>query len=234
MRKLLTVSILFNLLFICGIVYALVKIGSPRYLFYLVKYRGNGIVSLKKHRTSHLATLPKDTGKIVMLGNSITAECEWRDLLGNPNVVNRGIIGDGVDDILARLSDVTATQPNKIFLLNGVNDIAFQPLDSIAEKYESIVSTIRRDCPNTVLFCESVLPINNSLRRNGMKNEDIRALNLKIQAIAQRHNATYIDVHAQFVDGEGALKEQFSLDGVHLNGEGYLLMKKTLLPFVNN
>jgi lysophospholipase L1-like esterase len=232
MKKLLKLSILLNLLFLGCIAFALVKIGSPRYLFYLAKYRGNGIISLKKHRTSHLATLPKDTGKIVMLGNSITAECEWRDLLGNPNVVNRGIIGDGVDDILARLDDVTSSQPNKIFLLIGVNDLAYQPLPTISEKYEKIIATIRRDCPQTTLYCESVLPIHNSLRRNGMKNEDIRALNQSIEAIARQHQAVYIDVHSKFVDTEGALREAFSLDGIHLNGMGYLVMRDCLLPFL--
>ena len=34
---------------------------------------------------------------IVMLGNSLTHGCEWRELLGNPLVVNRGINGDTAD-----------------------------------------------------------------------------------------------------------------------------------------
>ena len=100
MKKLLYISLVFNALFFGSIVFALLKIGSPRYLFELIKNRGNGIVSLKKSKTSHLNTLPIQEGKIVMLGNSITAEGIWNELLQNSDIINRGVIGDGTSDIL--------------------------------------------------------------------------------------------------------------------------------------
>ena len=234
MRKLFGISLFFNTLFFACIVLALVKIGSPRYLFQLVKYRGNGIVSLKKSRTSHLNTLPVPTGKIIMLGNSITAEGEWAELFQNTDIINRGVIGDGTGDILERLDPIVASHPRKIFLLVGVNDLMFLPLSKIEDFYEKIVARIVSETPTTQLYLESILPIHNDLRRNGMKNEDIDALNKAIEQLANKYHLTYIDLNSKLKNTEGSLRQELSLDGIHLNGEGYLILKKNLEAFINN
>ncbi len=234
MKKILFVSLFLNAIVIGSIIFAFIKIGSPRYLFYLIKYRGQGIVSLKKSKTDHLKTLPIKTGQIVMLGNSITAECEWSELLQDSNILNRGVIGDGTADILNRLDDIIALKPAKIFLLIGVNDLNYIPLSMITTQYEKIVQRLITEIPDCQLYLESVLPIHNDLRRNGMKNEDIRTLNAAIKKIAQRYNLTYIDLYSGFQDERQALKPELSLDGIHLNGAGYLLFKKLIMPYVQH
>ncbi len=166
-----------------------------------------------------------------MLGNSITAECLWSELLDNPNILNRGIIADGTDDILNRLDPIIASKPSKIFLLIGVNDLAFNPPAYIVENYEKIVMRIAQETPETRLYLESILPIHNNLRRNGMKNEDIDLVNQGIQDIAKKYKLTYIDINSTFKNTEGSLQERFSLDGIHLNGEGYLLFRDIIKPY---
>ena len=234
MKRIFRISLFFNLLCIIGIAYALVKMGSPSYIFYLIKNKGQGVVSLKKHKTSHLKTLPIIEGRIIMLGNSITAECEWAELLENPNILNRGIIGDGTSDILNRLDEVIAMKPKKIFLLIGVNDLLFLPLSKISENYEKIVNRLILELPNTKLYLESVLPIHNSFRRNGIKNEDIDILNKNIEQIAQKHGQVFINLNEKFKNTEGGLNPEYSIDGIHLNGKGYLLFKKIILPYIND
>ncbi|MDZ7881257.1 MAG: GDSL-type esterase/lipase family protein [Saprospiraceae bacterium] len=197
-----------------------------------MKNRGQGIVSLKNHRHTHLQSLPTPTGKIIMLGNSITAECEWAELLQNDSIVNRGVIGDGTFDILERLTPIIAAKPKKIFLLIGVNDLLFHPLSTIAENYEKIVKRIQEETPNTQLYVESILPIHNDLRRNGLKNEDINTLNGQIFELSKKHKLTYIDVASQLKNREGGLKETLSLDGVHINGEGYVIIRDILKNYL--
>lgn len=234
MKRFFYISLFFNLLCIIGITYAFVKIGSPSYIFYLIKNKGQGIVSIKKHKTSHLKTLPINEGQIIMLGNSITAECEWSELLENPNILNRGVIGDGTSDILNRLDDVIAMKPKKIFLLIGVNDLLFLPLSTITENYEKIVNQLLLETPNTKLYLESVLPVHNDFRRNGMKNEDIDILNKNIEQIAQKRGQVFINLNEKFKNTEGGLNPEYSLDGIHLNGKGYLLFKDIISPYINN
>ena len=239
MKRFLHISLFFNLLCITGIFYALIKIGSPSYIFYLIKNKGQGVVSLKKNKTSHLKTLPIIEGRIVMLGNSITAECEWSELLENPNILNRGVIGDGTTDILNRLDDVVAMKPRKIFLLIGVNDLLYLPLSKIIENYEKIVNRLLLESPNTKLYLESVLPVHNDFRRNGMKNDDIDVLNKNIEQIAQKHSQVFINLNKKFKNtpegiNEGGLNSEFSIDGIHLNGKGYLLFKEIISPYIND
>ncbi len=234
MRKYFYASLLLNFIGLSLIGYALVKIGSPRYLYQLVQYHGQGIVALKKHRTSLLEQLPVAGTKIVMFGNSITAECEWAELLQNPNVVNRGVIGDCTGDILARLSTVTKPAPKQIFLLIGVNDLLYLPIDSIIKNFGTIIFRIKNEAPQTQLFIESLLPINNNLRRSGTLNSDILILNKSIKAICAQNSISFIDTHTAFCDTQGQLNEKFSLDGIHLNGEGYRLLANLIKEMMND
>ena len=243
MKHFFHISLFFNFLCIICIAYAFIKIGSPSYIFYLIKNKGQGTVSLKKHKTSHLKTLPVVEGRTIMLGNSITAECEWAELINNPKVLNRGVIGDGTTDILNRLDDVIVMKPKKIFLLIGVNDLLYLPLSKIIKNYEKIVNRLLLESPNTKLYLESVLPVHNSFRRNGMKNEDIDILNKNIEQIAQKQSLTYINLNTKFksilvtASGawlEGGLNPEYSIDGIHLNGKGYLLFKDIISPYINN
>lgn len=67
------------------------------------------------HQTSLFQILPKSKSDIIFLGDSITDECEWAELLKNPQIKNRGISGDTTMGILHRLEDVVKSQPKKIF-----------------------------------------------------------------------------------------------------------------------
>ena len=98
-----------------------------------------------------------------MLGNSITNGCEWAELLGNSNVVNRGISGDTVEGIQARLGSIIKAAPAKIFLMIGVNDVSHDlTADSIATSIGELVHRIRTQSPATKLYLQSLLPVNQS------------------------------------------------------------------------
>ena len=68
-------------------------------------------------RASHFATLPIDSDDIVILGNSLTDNGRWEEMFNNPNIKNRGIIGDNVQGVSDRVDFVTKGHPRKIFLL---------------------------------------------------------------------------------------------------------------------
>ena len=41
-------------------------------------------------------------GTIVMLGNSLTDQADWRELLDRPDVVNRGIAGEAITSVCGK------------------------------------------------------------------------------------------------------------------------------------
>jgi lysophospholipase L1-like esterase len=232
-KKLLITSLLINLgVAIIGFA-AISNIGSPSYIYYLITNRGRGEGMLKANRKDLFSKLPKQENKIVFLGNSITAFCEWSELMQNRDILNRGIAGDGTSDILNRLDDIISTNPKKVFLLIGINDLSYHPLQYTVDNYKLIVDKLQKQLPHSQLYLESVLPVHNSLRRVNILNEDIVTLNKRIQTFALERNLKYIDIHHNMLDTEGALRENLSKDGVHLNAEGYKIMRDALMQYVN-
>lgn len=189
-------------------------------------------------RVSLFSKLPVDTCDIVFLGNSITDGGEFQELFGMENVLNRGIRSDRISGVLKRLDQVTDGHPKMIFLLIGINDVADSrnTAASIAGKYEELVKTIREKTPDTQLYVQSIMPINNDFKRYKSligRESIIPDLNSRLQNIAMEARAVYIDLWPVLADPEtGKMKKDFTSDGLHLTGAGYRAWTEAVRPFV--
>lgn len=224
------ISILINILFVLGFFYIVQTLGGFAYL--KAKMKTKGLAGVYEHRKNLLRDLPMPDSAVVFLGNSLTAHCEWSDLLRDGRVVNRGIAGDMTGGMLLRLDEITKHQPAKIFLLIGINDLSVHSKETILDNYEKIVDSIRTNTPKTKLYIQSLLPINNEVRSTGKDNEDIIYLNNKIKDIASKFNLVYVNLHPLFTDETGKLKSRLTQDGIHLDAEGYQIWKQALIPYL--
>lgn len=178
-------------------------------------------------RVSLFDRLPIGNDDIVFLGNSITDGGEFQELFEMDNVLNRGIRSDRINGVRKRLDQVTSGHPKKIFLLIGINDVADsrQTPSSLAAMYEELVKDIREKSPETTLYIQSVMPINNDFKRYKSlygRESIIPAFNEKLKEIADRCGAVYIDLWPALADpATGKLKKEFTGDGLHLTGAGY-------------
>lgn len=188
-------------------------------------------------RASLFDVLPVDSTNIVMLGNSLTNGAEWHELFNNPKVVNRGITGDTAQGIKDRLEPVTSGHPAKIFLLTGANDISHHlTADSIANAIVDLVMTIQEQTPQTKIYVESILPINNSFGRykNMIDKEPIvLEINKMLEKRLPELGVTWLNVFPLFVDEEGNMRKEFTNDGLHILGPAYLAWRDFLLPYIN-
>lgn len=177
--------------------------------------------------------LPDTKNEIIFLGNSITDIGEWAEIWQNPKVKNRGISGDNTFGILARLDEVVSSQPSKLFIMIGINDIARNIPDSIIiRNYERIIAKVQQASPRTRIIVQSILPTNNKFtqfKNHQNKTEHILTVNAALQNICRKANLTFVNLYPQFVDADGKLDERYSNDGLHLNGYGYMLWKDILL-----
>lgn len=176
--------------------------------------------------------------EIIFLGNSITEGGNWKALFPDRNVVNRGISGDVTDGILFRLEEVTASQPSKVFLLVGTNDMAKgKSIDYVLENIEKIIAQIKEQSKDTKIYLQSILPINPNVGKKfpGHKNnhEKIMAANLRLKALAKDYDINYINLHTPMSDGKKHLKPKYTHDGLHLTEEGYQKWKKIIYKYVN-
>ena len=178
-----------------------------------------------------------DENDIIFLGNSITDGAEWSELFNNSNVKNRGISGDVTMGVYDRLNAVLKGSPAKIFLLIGINDVARGiSADSIVSNIRLITETIHEKSPDTKLYIQSVLPVNDHFSKfegHTSRYQMVPEINQQLRALAKKKDAKYIDLFRHFVNDSGIkMDEQYTNDGLHLTGEGYLLWKEIVEPYI--
>ena len=174
----------------------------------------------------------ESNGKLLFLGNSITEGGDFRALLKDSTVVNRGIGGDITFGILARIEEVTRYKPSKLFLLIGVNDLSKHiPENVILNNMFAIVALIHAQSPKTKVYVQSILPVNPTVQ-NFPKGYDVgesaKLINSQLANLTRRMNYTFVDMHKFFTDVEGNLDTKYTHDGLHLNSAGYTLWMKIL------
>lgn len=169
--------------------------------------------------------LPITENDIVFLGNSITDGGNFEELFKREDVKNRGIRSDAIPGVMKRLHQVTNGHPKKIFLLIGINDISHGlSVDKLAERYENLVNEIRKQSPETELYLQSIMPINNDFGvYKGLKGKEntVKQLNERIRGIAEKNGLKYVDLWPLLSDSKGKLNKRYTNDGLHLTGPGY-------------
>ena len=175
---------------------------------------------------------------IVMLGNSLTEFAgDWSERLGKPNIMNRGIIGDEVMGVYDRLDQILPGKPRKLFLLIGINDVSHNlSADSIAGLITLIIDKIQQDTPDTKLYLQSLLPINESFHHYKLltgKTNLSPLINKKLKIIAKSHHVKFINLFDCFKEKNSySLRKEVTIDGLHLNEDGYAIWCKRLKRFI--
>ncbi len=180
-------------------------------------------------RASQLEVLPKNPGRVVFLGDSITEFGLWDEWFPELAVINRGISADSVGGVHGRL-DAAIVAPVAISLLIGTNDLGglgkSRNVGHIADQTRALVGDIRRRAPAAALLVNSVMPRTRPLA------EVIRQLNDQYTLIAAEAGAVYVDLWPVLADSEGALRDEFTLDHLHLTGAGYRAWVGVLRPLL--
>lgn len=168
---------------------------------------------------SQLLTQMQETSHVsIVLGDSLSL---WMPFAGLPESqvwLNQGISGDTTQGILDRLSAVSQTHADRIYILAGANDIKNGVEDTeILENYRQILNQLRQDRPQTEAIVQSILPT----RLASIPNDRIRHLNRQLAAIARQEGAIFLDLSIYFTDAAGELHPSLTTDGLHLNDRGY-------------
>ena len=187
-------------------------------------------------RASLFESLPVTSEDIIFIGNSITDGGEWHELFINPHVKNRGISGDTTQGVFDRLDAIVNGQPAKIFLMIGINNVPQnEPADTIAAGIRLIVQKIKQVSPETQIYVQSLLPVTtyyNKFYEHTCHWKEIPEINQKIKTVTEKEQVQYIDLFSHFVDAEGQMQKQYTNDGLHLLGKGYLLWKEIITPYL--
>lgn len=226
----LGLSILANLIFV------------GRKIYYQVFYQPTNVQVQKSNADFNQEIFnhsPKVTNGIVFLGNSLTSEFLLSEYFPDYHIKNRGIWGDKTSDMLSRINEIIGLQPEKIFIMAGINDLLNNiQNDQIISNIQTLINKIRTESPETYIYLQSVLPVSREtsvkfLKNDLIANNRIIELNAALSGLIQNENVLYIDLHSAFVLND-ELNAEYSWDGVHINGKGYQLWYEQIRVFVEN
>ena len=182
---------------------------------------------------AQLATNPD----VVFMGNSITDG--WDDshpeFFADNNFACRGISGQVTSQMLCRFrADVINLHPKAVVILAGTNDLALNngPIE-IPHVAENIISMAELALAAGIrpILC-SVLPAAKYNWRPEVEDVPgkIRTLNNLVREYAEKRGIEWVDYHPDMATAEGALRPEYTYDGVHPTRQGYDVMERILAP----
>jgi lysophospholipase L1-like esterase len=237
-KTILIISIFFNLIFITFVIKKIYDIYFSNSLSHQIVLDDKDNIKYWLNRNQLFEVLPKDTNSIIFIGNSLTQNFELAELFNNTKLKNRGINGDLVEGVINRLGPIIESKPKKIFIEIGVNDLGIGiHRHRVIRNYKKLIDILLNNCKSTKIYINSLFPvevgrkIHPTFCNESVKN-DIIKINEDLYEYAKEKKITFIDTHKKF-ELNGQLNPKYSVDGIHLTGEGYLLWSDILRPYVN-
>ena len=187
-------------------------------------------------------------GQIVFAGSSLMEMFPINKLLdehGDDTVIyNRGI-GGFVSRELLEVLDVCVLdlKPSAVFINIGTNDLsdASIPISRLMENYDRIISEIEAAVPQVKIYLMAYYPVNYEAAAEDMKeclkirsNEKINTANAEVKKLAEKHRQRYIDINANLKDDLGRLKAEYTIEGLHINEDGYRAIYDDIMAYVRD
>jgi lysophospholipase L1-like esterase len=162
---------------------------------------------------------------IAFVGDSLIEGGRWDEWFPDFQVVNFGFGGSTTDDLLNRLDDIVAADPDELVLLIGTEDFSKRgSVEHIVRNIESALVTLRRELPGTRLLLISILP------RGREFKDRIHEANRHLWQFVATVHGQYLDAWPVLALEDGELNPAFSADRLHLNDDGYSAWLAELRP----
>jgi len=179
---------------------------------------------------------------IMLIGDSITYRMPPFPEIEGISIDNQGVGGNSVIDEKDLIADRLAYCPDMIIIMLLINDIGCIyrgegcSIEGCHDAYIQILDTIEDICPATEVCIQSILPVSESDWRTPEQTRqaliDIITLNEWLKAVCRERGLVFINHHDLFLDDNGYLAEEYTIDGVHLTDLGYSVLQDALLPYM--
>lgn len=177
-------------------------------------------------------SLPPQKVKTIIFGASISSAFKIWEFFPGCSFLNRGIPGDNLDGLYARIDDdVFPYQPEQVLLMVGINGIQ-EDNAVMLRKYEALGDLLTERGIRTYLT--SVTPLRHGDPWNRFQYQGkIMELNQQLRAMADKKFAGYVDFFSALIDENGELAAAYAReDGTHITFEGYCAMAEALKKVV--
>ena len=172
---------------------------------------------------------------VVLFGDSRVELWTPPPVLTGKKTINAGVAGETTTEMRRRFdNDVLRHNPQTVIIQAGVNDLTasvtrniptpIQLREKMFENLEYFVSTLT--AAGTQVVLTSIIPNKelNPLRKlfwHPTLLQTISSSNLKLQQLAEKHQAIWLDIDDVFVDTDNAVRAGLYKDTLHINSEAY-------------
>lgn len=190
-------------------------------------------------------------GQILFTGSSLMEQfpiCEFCQVLEmEKKVYNRGISGTTTEDFLREIDTVLLElEPSAVFLNIGTNDMNRQPhgdkwMDVLLGNYEKILGIIQKHLPETKVYVMAYYPVNDAYVEENLAaksmlevrtNENLNLVNHELERLAEKYGYCYVNANKGLADQDGKLKQQYTVEGVHMYAEAYRIVFENLKKYL--
>ena len=176
-------------------------------------------------------------GGTVFCGSSLMERFpveEWT----NGRVINRGVGGYTIAEY-SEIIDICCInlQPKDVYINIGTNDLNddTSDIDKLIAEYAGLLKKIMDEVPGVSITVMAYYPVNDDTDDEFMKeelkfrtNELLSDVNLRLKEMADKLGLRFINVNHGITDSDGKLAKKYSVDGVHINEEGYRIILQNL------
>lgn len=222
--------------------------------FSFVKYGGNPLGEIKRKLTGQthvtapgvpyaeenaalreaIAEGSAVADRVVFLGASITQRWDFNKYLPEFHIVNRGVGGQLVPQILTRFKrDVLDLQPKAVIIkFCSINIRPHQSLGTI-EDGMSMMSELA-DAHGIIPIISTIIPAGKPEARIGDFSvvDTLSKFNDWARKYASEKGYPLLDFAAAIADDDGFLPKDCSVDPVHLNEKGYEILSEAAKPIL--
>lgn len=185
-------------------------------------------------------------GQVLFVGSSLMEQFPIYEFLQDFDlpfkIYNRGVGGYTTAELLETMDVcVYDLKPAHVFINIGTNDMNGPDYskDGLIQRYAKILEGIRMRLPRTTVTVLAYYPVNpvaaerNPLMKKALAyrtNARIQEANEAVCALAERLGAKYLDLNAPLRDEQGNLKDEYTVEGVHMYANGYKAVLDQLIP----
>ncbi|OED35541.1 hypothetical protein AB833_30480 [Chromatiales bacterium (ex Bugula neritina AB1)] len=233
----LALSLLVNIALLAGL-YVL----SNKFRYLYIDYRHFRSQEIGVSSATLTDSTDQTLQKIVLFGDSRIETWDPLPSLDNFSILNAGVIGETTTEMRRRFTtDVLRHTPEVVVIQAGINDLTAAATRDIPEP-DALISAMHRNIEyflseleksNTQVLLFSIIPTNefNLLRKffwSPSLGESIEASNRKLQALAAKYNAQWIDVTSDYEDENKNPRAELFADTLHINSQGYKVLNNRL------
>lgn len=171
---------------------------------------------------------------IILAGDSHIEFGDWYDLLGGASAVrNCGLARAKIADITQLVLAIGDHRPKMVVLMCGINNLGAggNPATCLGD-YEALLATVRSHLQPETILVLSVMPVRTSAvdRASRQLNAAVNQFNSSLAACCRREQVEFLDVNSAVTGANGGLAAALTVDGLHLNAQGYRRLAGIIAP----